>query len=156
MRNGYIVNTAKISVIWQRGKNGLPGTLNEPDRAKFPEHGSRWEVDECGALIQDKCLKTIRGIHREVLKTGNFRERLEIEKFAIISENARRRKHCVELATLIKELNITSEQLDGDSWLLNCRNGTVNFLTGEFTEHKQKDFFTKMANVDYDPKAEKW
>jgi len=97
--------------------------------------GSRWEVDESGALIQDKCLKTIRGIHREVLNTGNFRECLEIEKFAIMSENARRRKHCVELATLIKELNVNSDQLDTNSNLLNCRNGTVNLLTGEFSEH---------------------
>ncbi|MDR2581233.1 MAG: hypothetical protein LBC85_09610 [Fibromonadaceae bacterium] len=55
-------------------------------------NGSRWEVDESGAMIQGKCLTTIRGIHREVLKTGSFRERIEIEKFATMSENARRRK----------------------------------------------------------------
>jgi len=27
-------------------------------------------------------------------------------------------------------------------------------LTGEFSEHKQSDFITKMANVNYDPKAD--
>jgi len=27
-------------------------------------HGSRWKVYESGALVQNKCLKTIRGIHR--------------------------------------------------------------------------------------------
>ena len=117
-------------------------------------NGSRWEVDEGSSMIQEKCLATIRGIHREVLRTGNIRERIEIEKFATLSENARRRKSCVEMATLIKELNITSECLDTNPWLLNCCNGTVNLLTGEFSEHKQSDFITKMAIVDFDPKAD--
>jgi len=75
-------------------------------------NGSRWEVDEGNSMIQEKCLSTIRGLHKEVLRTDITRERIEIEKFATLSENARRRKSCVEMATLIKELNITSECFD--------------------------------------------
>ena len=117
-------------------------------------NGKRWKTDESGALISEKCLSTIRNLHNEQLRTGDHRERIEIEKFAKISENARRRKSCIEMATQIDKLNITSDQLDTNSWLLNCQNGTLNIKTKEFTQHRQKDFITKIANVDYDPAAD--
>jgi putative DNA primase/helicase len=37
---------------------------------------------------------------------------------------------------------------------LNCRNGTVNILTGEFYQHRQGDYITKIANVVYNPDAD--
>jgi len=117
-----------------------------------------WEIDESGAMIGEKALATIRKIHKEMLKTSDHRERIEIEKFAMISENGRRRKSCVEMATLIKKLNIKSDQLDINPWLLNCNNGTLNILTGDFMKHKQENMITKIANVEYDPNADcpKW
>ena len=39
-------------------------------------------------------------------------------------------------------------------WLLNVKNGTINILSGEFREHRQEDMITKIANVEYDPKAD--
>ena len=117
-------------------------------------NGKRWKTDESGALISERCLSTIRNLHNEQLRTGDHRERIEIEKFAKISENARRRKSCIEMATQIDKLNITSDQLDTNPWLLNCQNGTLNIKTKEFTEHSQKDFITKIANVNYDPAAD--
>jgi len=117
-------------------------------------NGKRWKTDDSGALISEKCLSTIRNLHNEQLRTGDHRERMEIEKFAKISENARRRKSCLEMATQIDKINITSEQLDNNAWLLNCQNGTLNIQTKEFTEHKQNDFITKISNVDYDPTAD--
>ena len=117
-------------------------------------NGRYWEIDEGDAMVSGFALESIRSIHREMLKTSDHRERIEIEKFAMMSENGRRRKSCVEMASLIKKLHVKSEELDNDPWLINCRNGTVNILTGEFTEHNQTDMITKIANVDYDPDAD--
>jgi putative DNA primase/helicase len=117
-------------------------------------NGTHWIVDEGGALIHEKGLETVRNIYDELSKTNDYRERIEIEKYAMLSESVRRRKAFVEAASWIKELNITSDMLDPNPWLLNVRNGTVNVLTGEFTAHRQEDMITKIANVDYDPAAD--
>jgi len=72
----------------------------------------------------------------------------------MISENVRRRESAVKAAAWVKELNITSEQLDPDPWLLNVCSGTLNVLTGEFSGHRQEDMITKIANVDYELNAD--
>jgi len=116
--------------------------------------GTHWKTDEGGALIHGKNLKTVRNIYDDLAKTNDYRERIEIEKFAMISESVRRRESAVKAAAWVKGLNVTSEQLDSNPWLLNVRNGTLNVLTGEFAGHRQEDMITKIANVDYDPQAD--
>jgi len=116
--------------------------------------GTHWKIDEGGALIHEKNLETVRNIYNELSKTNDYRERIDIEKFAMLSESVRRREAAVKAAAWVKELNITSDELDSNPWLLNVRNGTLNVLTGEFTGHRQEDMITKIANVDYDPKAD--
>jgi putative DNA primase/helicase len=116
-------------------------------------NGTHWEMDE-GALIHTRGLQTVRNIYDEVLLTDDYRERMEIENYAKLSESMRRRKAFVEAASLIEELNITSEDLDRNPWLLNVRNGTIDVMTGEFREHRQIDMITKIANVEYNPQAD--
>ena len=112
-------------------------------------NGKYWETDESGAMVHEKGLETVRNIYDELLKTNDHRERMEIEKFAMISESVRRREAFVKAAQYINELNIRSEDLDKNSWLLNVSNGTIDVLTGEFREHRQEEMITKIANVDY-------
>ena len=83
--------------------------------------GTQWQVDEGGALIHEKNLETVRNIYDDLSKTNDYRERIDIEKFAMISESVRRRESAVKAAAWVKELNITSEQLDPNPWLLNVR-----------------------------------
>jgi putative DNA primase/helicase len=116
-------------------------------------NGSHWEVDE-GALIHTRGLQTVRNIYDEVLKTDDYRERIEIENYAKLSESMRRRKAFVEAASLITELNITSDDLDRNPWLLTVKNGTIDVTTGEFREHRPEDMITKIAHVDYNPEAD--
>ena len=116
--------------------------------------GTRWETDEGGSLIHEKGLEMVRNIYDRILQTADCRERLDIEKYAMLSENVRRREAFVKTASWIKALNITSENLDPDPWLLNVQNGTINMLNGEFREHRQEDMITKIANVAYDPDAD--
>ncbi len=117
-------------------------------------NGVFWETDDSGALIHEKGLEMVRNIYDEILKTDDHRERIEIEKYGMLSESVRRRKSFVEAAQWVKSLNIISDDLDPDPWLLNVKNGTVNVITGEFTEHRQENMITKTANVEYNPKAD--
>ena len=116
-------------------------------------NGSRWEMDN-GYLIHDRGLQMIRGIYRELLNTSDMRERIEIEKHAMQSESARRRKAIIEVASWIPELNIKTDDLDGDPWLFNVKNGTIDLRTGEIREQKQEDYITRIANVEYDRNAD--
>jgi len=121
-------------------------------------NGKYWETDDSGALVHEKGLATVRNIYDDILKTDDHKERIEIEKYGMLSESVRRREASVKAAQWVKEYNIKSEDLDPDPWLLNLNNGTINLLTREFTAHKQENMITKIANVDYDPKADcpKW
>jgi putative DNA primase/helicase len=89
-----------------------------------------------------------------LLKTADYRERIDIEKHGMQSESARRRKALIEVATWIPELNISADDLDKDPWLLNVKNGTIDLRTGEIREHRQGDLITRIANVEYTPGAD--
>jgi putative DNA primase/helicase len=115
--------------------------------------GNRWQMDD-GYLIHDKGLQMIRGIYDELLETDDYRDRMEIEKYAMQSEAVRRRKAFIEAASWIPDLNITSNDVDKNPWLFNVANGTIDLRNGEFREHRQEDMITKIARVTYDEKAE--
>jgi putative DNA primase/helicase len=115
--------------------------------------GKYWQIDD-GYLIHEKGIQVIHSIYDDMLKTGDYRDRMEIEKYAMQSESIRRRKAFIESASLTKELNITSNDVDKDPWLFNVDNGTIDLRTGEFREHRQEDMITKMARVSYDAAAD--
>jgi putative DNA primase/helicase len=117
-------------------------------------NGKYWETDESGALVHEKGLETVRNIYDELSKTNDYRERMEIEKYGMLSESIRRREAMVKTAQYVKKLNIKSDDLDKNPWLLNVRNGTIDVLTGEFREHRQEEMITKIANVDYEAGAD--
>jgi len=117
-------------------------------------NGKFWEMDEGNVLVHEKGLDMVRNIYDDLLKTADYRERIDIEKAAMMSESVRRRKAFVEAATWVKALRVKTEELDPNPWLLNVKNGTVDILSGEFMKHKQEDMITKIANVEYDPKAD--
>jgi putative DNA primase/helicase len=117
-------------------------------------NGKYWEMDEGDGLIHAKGLEMVRNIYEDLLKTADYRERIDIEKAAMTSESVRRRKSFVEAATWISALRIKTDELDTNPWLLNVKNGTVDMQSGEFREHKQQDMITKIANVEYSPDAD--
>jgi putative DNA primase/helicase len=53
--------------------------------------GKNQQIDE-GYLIHERDLRIVRGIYDDVLKTDDYQERMEIEKYAMQSETMRRRK----------------------------------------------------------------
>ena len=153
-KNGLIQFTDSTNAMRLVKEHGRDIRYNSAWKKWVVWNGMFWEMDEGGALIHEKGLAMVRNIYNELLKTADYRERIDIEKAAIMSESVRRRKAFVEAASWIKDLNIKSDELDPNPWLLNVKNGTINILTGEFGEHRQEDMITKIANVEYAPNAD--
>ena len=116
-------------------------------------NGQRWVIDD-GALIHEKGLQMVRNIYDELKKTNDYRDRMEIERFAILCESVRRREAIIKAASWIKELNVESDEMDNDPWLLCVNNGTIDFKNDVFRKHEKADFITKMAKVDYNSEAD--
>jgi putative DNA primase/helicase len=152
-KNGLIQFTDSTNAMRLIKEHGRDIRYNAAWKKWVVWNGQYWEMDEGSVLVHEKGLEMVRNIYDELLKTADYRERIDIEKAAIQSESVRRRKAFVEAATWVKALNVKSVDLDPDPWLLNVKNGTVNVLTGEFREHRQEDMITKIADVEYDPNA---
>lgn len=59
--------------------------------------------------------------------------------------------------TMIKDARsehfISQTDLDQNTALFNCRNGTLDLNTGEFREHRASDLLSKISNAHYEPEA---
>ncbi|GHU44115.1 phage protein [Spirochaetia bacterium] len=108
-----------------------------------------WEVDDGERNINRCVQKMVRGIYDDALNTSDYKERLEIEKFASQSESVRRINACLELAAKRDEVKITSDDLDKNMWLFNVENGTFDFAHDTFREHRKEDYITKIAHIDF-------
>ena len=154
LKNGSIQFTDATNAARLVREHGRDIRYNSAWKKWIVWNGRYWQTDESGALVHEKGLDMVRNIYDELLKTDDYRERIEIEKYGMLSESVRRREAFVKAAQWNSALNIKSDDLDPDPWLLNVQNGTVNVLTGEFREHRQEEMITKIGNVEYDPKAD--
>ncbi|MDR2865232.1 MAG: DUF5906 domain-containing protein [Spirochaetaceae bacterium] len=112
-----------------------------------------WQVDDNDAQVNAFVKEMVRGIYHDALNTSDYKERIEIEKFAMQSESVRRVHACIELAGKHPEILITSDELDKNPWLLNVKNGTFDFEHDTFREHRKEDYITKIVPVDFDINA---
>ncbi|MDR0719114.1 MAG: DUF5906 domain-containing protein, partial [Treponema sp.] len=150
---GLIQFTDTTNAFRLFAKYGPDIRYNAPWKKWLVWNGAYWELDE-GYLIHDRGLRMIRDIYRELLQTADYRERQDIEKHAMQSESMRRRKAFVEVASWIPGLNVKTDNLDADPWLLNVENGTIDLRTGNLREHRAEDLITKIARVKYDKDAD--
>ena len=51
-------------------------------------------------------------------QTNDYRDRPEIERYAILCESVRRREAIIKAVSWIKELSIDSDAIDSNPWLL--------------------------------------
>jgi len=153
-KNGLIQFTDSTNAMRLIKEHGRDIRYNAAWKKWVVWNGKYWEMDEGSALVHEKGLEMVRNIYDELLKTADYRERIDIEKAAIMSESVRRRKAFVEAATWVSALRVKTEELDPNPWLLNVKNGTIDMQNVEFREHKQEDMITKIANVEFDPKAD--
>src|SRR5215204_4010298 len=113
--------------------------------------GTRWERDDTGK-VHKLAKETVRSIYREASEEEDEDRRKALAKHARGSESETRIRAMVELAK--SEIPVSPDELDADPWLLNVLNGTIDLRTGELREHRRGDLITKLAPVEYDPKAE--
>lgn len=108
--------------------------------------GCRWVVDETGAV--ENLAKHIADKIWHEAKTLNSNSTL---KFAARSASNAGIHAILSLAE--SDVPISVDEMDSNSWLLNCQNGTIDLRTGELREHRREDGITKLCQVEFDPNA---
>lgn len=114
--------------------------------------GCRWREDDTGEA-ERRAKATVRSIGAEALAETDGERRKAGLKWAIRSEDARRRDNMLRLAQVEPGIPVRPADLDRDQWLLNLLNGTLDLRTGELGPHKRSDLITKLAPVAYDTTA---
>jgi len=109
--------------------------------------GCRWKIDN-----EERPLK----LAKELVHTM-FNDAMEIrggEIFKHVCESATVSRLRAMIALAGPELPIRVEDLDRDSWALNCKNGTVDLTTGKLRPHDRADGITKLCPTEFQPDAE--
>jgi putative DNA primase/helicase len=112
--------------------------------------GTHWAIDDREKLLA-AAKDTALTILEEARAEASDSHRAELIRHAGRSQNRERLKAMVELAK--PELAIVTDEFDGDPWLFNCANGTLDLRTGTLREHDPEDSLTKLSNVVYDEEA---
>lgn len=117
-----------------------------------------WLIWDEQRWVQDKSDKikliakeVVRSIYSEAELASDTTERQEIAKHAMKSESSYNIKAMITLAE--SEVPVSIEELDQDSLLFNCQNGTLNLKTGILYPHNRENYITKLSPVNYDKYA---
>lgn len=114
--------------------------------------GTHWQADRNGAL--DRVAKrTALQIYKEVAAVENDEERRALLKHAKYSESGTALREMVRLAQSEPGIPVEARHLDANAHLLNCRNGTLDLLTGGLRDHRREDLITRVVPAAYDPEA---
>jgi len=113
----------------------------------------RWQIDITGEADR-RAKATIAGVYVEAAYSSDEAARTALARHALKSESDARIKAMLSQAQSELGLAVRPEDLDSNSFLLTCNNGTLNLQTGELRPHRQADLITKLAPVDYDAHAE--
>jgi len=115
--------------------------------------GTHWRRDRTGE-VERRAVEMVRSIHEEAARVASDEKREGLAKWAVASESAYRIRATIELARSMPGVPVEdADHLDGDPWLLNVENGTLDLRTGELREHRREDLITKLAPVEFDPEA---
>jgi putative DNA primase/helicase len=113
--------------------------------------GARWKRDETGETMR-RAKATIRGMYTASWtlpeEAGAF-----LRKHAAKSESAAALKAMITLAASEHPVASAAADFDGDPWLLNTANGTLDLRAGDLRPHHRADLLTRVAPVVYDGQA---
>ena len=114
--------------------------------------GTHWSFDP--AVAERYAKETVLSIYSEVRHLSKEEDREALRKHAMESESAARIAAMLSLARSEPNIAIRPDDMDRDSWLLNCLNGTIDLSTGQLRSHQQADLITRCLTFAYDPEAE--
>ena len=111
--------------------------------------GTRWQKDEAFQIMKlaQSAVLDMRG----KAKSANDKD---LAKHAVRCEAESRLKAMVNLVRCEDGITVTPDTFDGDVYLLNCRNGTLDLRTGELRPHSKTDYITRRLELDYKPEAQ--
>ena len=128
----------------------------KPLRTWFVWNGRQWEEDD--AKVQELAKASARKVWKEIdilaallLEDEGDKKKMRRATHAKNSESAPRIQAAMLLATSAHAVDV--DDLDGDPWLFNVSNGTIDLRTGGLRPHRKEDLITKIAACDYDPGA---
>jgi putative DNA primase/helicase len=128
--------------------------------------GKRWAEDQTGEVVR-RVKETQAALYRETAEAirslgdvgddedrkGRLASLARLLKHALAWEDARAVGRCLDLARSEPQIPVLPPNLDADTWLLNCTNGTVDLRTGHLRRHRREDLLMKLAGAAYDPDA---
>lgn len=109
--------------------------------------GTKWELDS-DSLMTCKLFKYLKSALNLYIK--DIKDELFVKHVKDLGKKATRDIILKDA----KDINfVKSDKFDQNRNILNCKNGTLDLNTGNFTKHNAKDFISKIANVEYIPEA---
>jgi P4 family phage/plasmid primase-like protien len=108
--------------------------------------GTRWA--DTGEPVAE-CVATIRGLGKLATASGDA----ALLKWSTQSEARSKIDACLSLASRMPGLALEASELDADALVLNVTNGIVDLRTGQLREHDRVALCSKLAPVEYDPRA---
>ena len=113
----------------------------------------RWKKDEIG-YINRIGKDVIRRIHVEASRAPTSDSMKAYSAWAYKCEARAALNNMVKLAENSKWTVIKPDEMDSDDLLFNLRNGTFNFKTFQLDDHNRENFITRLADYEYDEKAQ--
>ena len=113
----------------------------------------RWKRDEIG-FINRVGKDTIRRIHVEASRAPTTDSMKALSSWAYKCECRAALNNMISLAQNSKRIVVKPDELDCDDYLFNLRNGTYNLKTLQLDEHNRTNFITRLADYEYDERAQ--
>ena len=117
--------------------------------------GKYWAADPDDQVMRFAIL-TADALFADVEAATDLKRKDAVFKFYVASHRRDRLRAMIDIARHM--LAVNADIFDGDPFLLNCANGTVDLRTGKLKAHDPADCITKLVGLDYEPKAkaERW
>ncbi len=113
--------------------------------------GLRWAIDDSGEAAR-RAKQTVKSMYAEAAGLPDD-DGKNLAKHAIKCESAQRITAMLTMAQSEEGIPVRPREMDGDPWLLNVLNGTLDLRSGELRDHDRRHLLTKVAPVIYDPSA---
>ena len=125
---------------------------NATAREWMTYNGKCWELDTGGMKTAQNAKELADALLTYCATISDERQRQQYTKY--VSQFGRLSNRETMVKDARSENYITQADLDGNTNLLNCQNGTLELDTGRFREHRAEDLLSKIAGAYYDPEAD--
>lgn len=114
--------------------------------------GTHWVVDKGNARTRKKTADVSVMILEEMAEVDD-KEQKSYKGWHRSSESDRGVTATLRMSETLDEVRMEMRELDTDPWLFNVQNGTLDLRTGKLQPHRREDYITKIAPINYTPKA---